>query len=69
MNRIIIITLIVYIAVGLLLWVMKPSLMFQSNGSIKSFGVNEDETIFFFPIVLIFIAIIIYIIFLRILSN
>jgi len=69
MNKIIILTLVVYITIGVLLWFLKPSLMFNSNGSIKSFGVNDDETIFFFPIVLIFIAIIIYIIFLRLLSN
>jgi hypothetical protein len=69
MNSIIILTLVVYIVISVLLWFLRPSLMFNSNGSIKSFGINEDETIFFYPIVLIFIAIIIYILFLRLLSN
>lgn len=66
---IIVITTIIYIIISVLLWGLKPSLMFHTNGSIKSFGVNEDETIFFYPIVLIFIAILIYIICLRLLSK
>lgn len=68
MNSTIIVAIILYIAVSVVLWLLKPSIMFHSNGSIKSFGVNKDETIFFYPIVLIFIAIIIYIVCLRLLS-
>ena len=68
MNLTIIVAIILYIAVSVVLWLLKPSIMFHSNGSIKSFGVNNDETVFFYPIVLIFIAIIIYIICLRLLS-
>ena len=69
MSMIILLTIVVYIVISILLWVIKPSLMFHSNGSIKSFGVTKDETIFYYPIVLIFIAIIIYIVCLRLLSK
>jgi|SaaInlStandDraft_1057018.scaffolds.fasta_scaffold74184_2 hypothetical protein len=69
MNTIMILSILLYVIIGMVLWLIKPSLMFNSNGSVKSFGVQEDQTIFYFPIVLIFMAIIIYIIFLRLLSN
>ena len=43
--------------------------MFNNNGSLKNLGVNDDETIFFYPIVLVFIAIILYIVFFKLLSR
>lgn len=69
MNSVLILTLICYLVISLVIWLMKPGFMFNNNGSLKNMGVNEDETIFYYPIVLIFIAIILYLIFYKLLSK
>lgn len=69
MNKILLLTIVFYIAISLIIWVFKPSIMFNYNGSIKNLGVNDDETIFFYPIILIFLAIFLYIIFFKLFSK
>tara|TARA_B110000908_G_C10115471_1_gene385057 strand:+ start:51 stop:260 length:210 start_codon:yes stop_codon:yes gene_type:complete len=69
MNKILLLTIVFYIAISLIIWVFKPAIMFNYNGSIKNLGVNDDETIFFYPIILIFLAIFLYIIFFKLFSK
>ena len=69
MNKILLLTIVFYIAISLIIWVFKPSIMFNYNGSIKNLGVNDDETIFFYPIILIFLSIFLYIIFFKLFSK
>jgi len=69
MNKILLLTIVFYIAISLIIWVFKPAIMFNFNGSIKNLGVNDDETIFFYPIILIFLAIFLYIIFFKLFSK
>jgi hypothetical protein len=69
MNKILLLTIVFYIAISLIIWVFKPSIMFNFNGSVKNLGVNDDETIFFYPIILIFLAIFLYIIFFKLFSK
>ena len=69
MNKILLLTIVFYIAISLIIWVFKPSIMFNFNGSIKNLGVNDDETIFFYPIILIFLAIFLYVIFFKLFSK
>ena len=49
-----------YLTISIGLYYFKPSMMF-SDGQIKQFGVGKNKTIFYFPLALIIIAIIIYI--------
>ena len=69
MNKILLLTIVFYIVISLIIWVFKPSIMFNFNGSIKNLGVNDDETIFFYPIILIFLAIFLYVIFFKLFSR
>lgn len=51
----------IYLLVGGLLWYWKPSIMFTEQGKTKPFGTgSQDKTVFAFPIVMMFIAIILF---------
>lgn len=52
--------LLVYVGLAIGIWYMKPSLFFKENGNLKQFGLENDNTIFYYPIVMIFMAIIIF---------
>jgi hypothetical protein len=69
MNKVLLVTIIFYVVISLVIWLIKPAFMFNYNGSIKNLGVNEDETIFFYPIILIFLGIILYVIFFKLFSK
>jgi hypothetical protein len=69
MNNTLLLTIVFYIVISLIIWIIKPSFMFNYNGSIKNLGVNDDETIFFYPIVLIFLGIILYVFFFKLFSK
>lgn len=58
-------TIISYIIISIIIWVKKPKLLFNKN-SIKTFGIGPNKTIFYYPFILIILAIIIYFIFFNI---
>ena len=52
-------SIIVYMIISIYIWVTKPSLLFY-NGRVKSFGIGRNKTIFYYPLLMIVIAIVIY---------
>ena len=45
------ITILIYLGACMVLYEMKPDIMFTSDGSIKSFGLHKHETVFPFWLV------------------
>ena len=58
-------SIIVFIIISILIWIKKPKLIFDNNGNIRNFGIGNQKTIFYYPLVLIVLAISIYYIFLN----
>lgn len=58
-------TIILFIIISIIIWIKKPKLIFDKNSKMRNFGVGSGKTVFYFPIVIIFIAISIYYIFLN----
>ena len=58
----------IYLAISVFVWIQKPKLMFNNN-NIKSFGIGVNKTIFYYPLVMIVFAIIIYSIFLNLFND
>jgi len=58
-------SILVFIILAVLIFNYKPSIMFdKSTGQMKNFGVgNTSKTIFYYPYVMIIMAIVIYFIF------
>lgn len=56
------IIIITYILISLLIYNLKPDIMFDKNGTMKQFGVGKNKTVIYFPFVLIVLAIIIFLI-------
>jgi hypothetical protein len=52
-------SVIIYLAISVFIWMQKPKLMFNNN-NIKSFGIGVNKTIFYYPLVMIVLAIVIY---------
>jgi hypothetical protein len=52
-------SIIIYLAISIFIWMQKPKLMFNNN-NIKNFGIGVNKTIFYYPLVMIVLAIIIY---------
>ena len=69
MNKVLLTTVVFYICISVSIWLLKPPFMFNYDGSIKNLGVNDDETIFYYPIVLVFLGIILYTIFYKLFSK
>ena len=61
-------SLIIYLAISIFIWMQKPKLMFN-NKNIKSFGIGVNKTIFYYPLVMIVLAIIIYSVFLNLFND
>mgnify|MGYP006085664415 CR=1 FL=1 len=55
--------IIIYLVTGYLIWSIKPLIFFDEDGDMKTFGLGEDETVFYYPLILIFISIIVFYIF------
>ena len=55
--------IIIYLVTGYLIWHTKPLIFFDEGGDMKTFGLGEDETVFYYPLILIFISIIVFYIF------
>ena len=55
--------IIIYLVTGYLIWSIKPLIFFDEDGDMKTFGLGEDETVFYYLLILIFISIIVFYIF------
>ena len=58
-------TIILFIIISIIIWIKKPKLIFNKNGKMRNYGIGPGKTVFYFPIVIIFLAITIYYIFLN----
>ena len=56
-------SVIVYLTISIAIWIIKPPLIFDEKKNIKQFGVGNKKTIFYYPLILIVLAIILYLIF------
>ena len=56
----------VFLIISIIIWIKKPLIIFDVNKNIKPFGVGPNKTIFYYPLILIIMAIIIYFIFFNI---
>uniref|UniRef100_A0A6C0EIH1 Uncharacterized protein n=1 Tax=viral metagenome TaxID=1070528 RepID=A0A6C0EIH1_9ZZZZ len=52
-------SIIMYLIISIYVWIRKPSLLFY-NGKVKSFGIGRNKTIFYYPLLMIVSAIVIY---------
>lgn len=50
-----------YLCIAIGIYLLKPKIMFNSDGSIKKFGIGYDKTIFYYPYVIIVFALLLYI--------
>lgn len=66
MNKFFRLSLILYFIFALILWFIKPSFMFDDDKNMRQFGTGKNKTIFYYPLALIVIAMIIYFISLQI---
>lgn len=60
-NNYIQIITVLYLFISVSLYLLKPKIMFQSN-KMKQFGVGKSKTIFYYPLVIVLVAIVLYII-------
>ncbi len=58
-NNKLLICIILYVTISFILFIMKPSFMFRQNEMIP-FGLQQNETIFSYPVVLVIMAIVLY---------
>ena len=63
MRRSTVSVIIIYLVVAYLIWHVKPLVFFDEDGDMKTFGLGDDETVFYYPLILIFISIIVFYIF------
>jgi len=59
-------SIILYLLISLIIWIKKPVLIFDNNKNIRPFGVGKNKTIFYYPFILIVLAIVCYFIFFNI---
>ena len=51
-------SVILYTLIIILIYVSKPKLMFNENGSIKSYGIKKNETIYSLGVVSVILSVI-----------
>lgn len=51
-------SVILYTLIMILIYVSKPKLMFNENGSIKSYGIKKNETIYSLGVVSVILSVI-----------
>jgi len=67
MNTPLIRTLVIYLIINFLLFVIKPNILFTNDGHMRSFGCGDNKTIISLPFITITFSIIFY--FIMTLSN
>jgi hypothetical protein len=63
LNARIIYSVLFYVLLIVLIIIAKPSVMFESNGSIKRFGIGEEKTMFSLGVFTVVLAILSFYIF------
>ena len=53
-------SIISFILFSIILWIKKPLIIFEKNGKIRDFGIGNNKTIFYYPIVILVFAIFVY---------
>lgn len=56
-------TIVIYLAIAIFIWIKKPKIMFNNDKQIKNFGVGPNKTIFYYPLLLIVMSIVLFTIF------
>lgn len=51
----------VYLCISVSLYFLKPQIMFNIDGTMKKFGIGYNKTIFYYPYVIVILALILYI--------
>tara|TARA_B110000971_G_C19918962_1_gene458217 strand:+ start:11 stop:223 length:213 start_codon:yes stop_codon:yes gene_type:complete len=52
--------IVIYSIIGYLIWNTKPLMFFDESGKMKSFGLGTHKTVFYYPLILVFISIIVF---------
>lgn len=52
-------TIFIYLIISIYIWIQKPQIIFQQN-KLKAFGIGNNKTIFYYPLLLIILAIFCY---------
>ena len=60
-DKNIFIVIIVQILIGILLYIKKPPVMFNNDGSIKSYGTGKDQTLYHVLLVILIPSIVLYV--------
>ena len=54
-------SIVVFLIISVALYMSRPAIMFTSDGRMKRFGTRSaDKTIFYYPYVVIIVAIVVY---------
>ena len=53
-------SIIVFLFLSILLWIKKPKLIFDSDKKMRQFGTGKNKTIFYYPFIILIIAILTY---------
>lgn len=53
----------IYVIVSYIIWIYKPAIFFDQSGNLKAFGLGDNQTVFYYPMILIFLSIIVFYIF------
>lgn len=56
-------SIVIYLVISIYLWIKKPRLIFDNDKNIKQFGIGINKTIFYYPFIIIILAIILYSVF------
>ena len=67
-----IVACLVYTAIAVLIYKIQPSIFFDTDGNIKEFGVGRNQAVVSYPIFLILLGVVIYLvsfIYVKVLNN
>ena len=53
-------TVFIYLFIAILIIYIRPRYIFNEDNSLRSFGVGPEETLLYYPIVLVLIAVILF---------
>ena len=53
----------IYLAIAILIWKLKPRIMFDDDGKMKQFGIGNKKSVFAYPMIVIILAIILFYLF------
>jgi hypothetical protein len=53
-------TIFIYLFIAILIIYLHPGYIFNEDGSLQPFGVGPEETLLYYPIILVLIAVILF---------